>query len=357
MRDEDIRLQEVRIRGGKHHADRAVGKFDHGARRIEGKGTKQNANDPPVELVLRFAEDGPDGPVVRVGLLVDSSRSQRVENIGHRGDATEEGDVLSLELRRVARSVPSFVVRSHERENAFVLNAGGSCEPFSVGGMALHDFVFFRIQDAGFVENLSGNDRFSEIVKQAADGQQFHGADVPPEEHGRQKTGQEGDIQGMDVRIFVPCPHPFEGKHHRRSLRYLTRQGRSRLEKKRHVLSGGYSRGDLPVRFPDPPDDEIRQLGIDMRHLNVNVRKRFGEISRGERVALDGNADVLDSELREGIRKIRKYRADCVDGRAAREKKRSLRREDILLHSALCREQIVDGNKRRLHCAVTPFLR
>ena len=94
-----------------------------------------------------------------------------------------------------------------------------------------------------------------------------------------------------------------------------------------------------------------------MRHLNVNVRKRFGEISRGERVALDGNADVLDSELREGIRKIRKYRADCVDGRAAREKKRSLRREDILLHSALCREQIVDGNKRRLHCAVTPFLR
>ena len=75
-----------------------------------------------------------------------------------------------------------------------------------------------------------------------------------------------------------------------------------------------------------------------MRHLNVNVRKRVGEISRGEPVALDGDADVLDSEFREGIRKIREYRADRVDGSAAREKKRPLRREDILLHGSLCRK-------------------
>ncbi len=88
-------------------------------------------------------------------------------HVDHGEDAGSQGDAVAAQAVGVTRAVPALVVAQGDIQGgAQVLDRG---EQFvAQAGMAFGDLPFTRIQAAGLVEDVLGDDQLADVVQQGA---------------------------------------------------------------------------------------------------------------------------------------------------------------------------------------------
>ena len=166
----------------------------------------------------RAGHDG-HGLPARHGVLVDPLGGQGVEDVRHRRDPRLDRDSRPVQVIRIPTAVVAFMVLPDDIERAAVRDSIGCRELLAQLRVLLHDGELALLQLARFVQHLEGNSRLPKVVQDAANRHKLRQLGPAWVKALRQKTREEGDVQRVDARVFIPVPDLPQTEHQLRGPR------------------------------------------------------------------------------------------------------------------------------------------